>query len=106
MHKLLAAIAALGVTFASAATDPAPETLLVKRGDIEVTTGDFLASIAKLPEDQRFSYRADVNRITTAVSGLYLARPRHKCARPRRRQGDARPPPRPRRRGAAPHPQL
>ncbi len=81
MHKLLAAIAALGVTFASAAPDPAPETLLVKRGDIEVTTGDFLASIAKLPEDQRFSYRADVNRITTAVSGLYLARVLAKDAR-------------------------
>ena len=75
MHiKLLAAAAACGVALACAATDPAPETVLVKRGAIEVTTGDFLASLAKLPEDQQFSYRADVLRITSTVSSLYLAR--------------------------------
>lgn len=73
LQKLLAAIVACAVTLAAAA-DPPPETVLVKRGDIEITTGDFLASIAKLPEDQRFSYRADVLRITSAVSALYLAR--------------------------------
>ena len=56
------------------AQEPAPETVLVKRGDTTVTVGDFLASIAKLPDDQRFSYRADVLRITSAVSALYTAR--------------------------------
>ena len=72
--KLFAAITALSASLACAAAEPAPETVLVKRGDTVVTVGDFLASIAKLPEDQRFSYRADVLRITTAVSALYTAR--------------------------------
>ena len=72
--KLFAAITALSASLACAAVEPAPETVLVKRGDTVVTVGDFLASIAKLPEDQRFSYRADVLRITTAVSALYTAR--------------------------------
>jgi len=71
--KLFAAIA-LSTSFACAAAEPAPETVLVKRGDTSVSVGDFLASIARLPEDQRFSYRADVLRITSAVSALYTAR--------------------------------
>ena len=75
MHiKLFAAIAACSASLACAGAEPAPETVLVKRGDVEVTAGDFYASIARLPEDQRFSYRADVLRITSAVSALYLAR--------------------------------
>ncbi len=69
----IAAIAAFCAALAQAA-DPAPETVLVQKGDTQVTVGDFLASIAKLPEDQRFSYRADVLRITSAVSALYVAR--------------------------------
>ena len=72
--KLLAAAAACWASLSSLAADPAPETVLVKRGDIEVTAGDFYASLAKLPEDQRFTYRADVLRITSAVSSLYLSR--------------------------------
>ena len=72
--KLLGAAAACWAALSSLAADPAPETVLVKRGDIEITAGDFYASLAKLPEDQRFTYRADVLRITSAVSSLYLSR--------------------------------
>jgi peptidyl-prolyl cis-trans isomerase C len=68
-------IAACGVSLCFAATDPAPETVLVKRGDTQVTVGDFHASLARLADDeQRFAYRTDVHRITSAVSSLYLAR--------------------------------
>jgi peptidyl-prolyl cis-trans isomerase C len=51
-----------------------PDTVLVKRGDTVVTAGDFMAQIEKLPEDQRFAYRGDVERITSAVSGIYVQR--------------------------------
>ena len=71
---LIALAAACGLSLACTAADLAPETVLVKRGDTEVTAGDFYASLAKLPEEQRFSYRADVLRITSAVSSLYLSR--------------------------------
>ncbi len=75
MHiKLLAATVACSVSLACSAADSPPETVLVKRGDTVVTAGDFYASISKLPDDQRFSYRADVLRITSAVSAIYTAR--------------------------------
>jgi parvulin-like peptidyl-prolyl isomerase len=72
--KQLVAIAACSAWLACAAVDLPPETVLVKKGDTQVTAGDFYASLAQLPEDQRFSYRTDVLRITSAVSSLYLAR--------------------------------
>lgn len=84
---LIAAVAA-SMAFAVMADEPtvvpledapkvhnlAPDTVLVKRGDTVVTAGDFMAQLDKLPEDQRFSYRGDVDRITKAVSGIYIQR--------------------------------
>ena len=51
MHikPLIAAVAAT-CAFCAAAAEPAPDTVLVKKGDITVTAGDFLAGLAKLPE--------------------------------------------------------
>lgn len=75
MHiKKLTAIVACGAALACPAADIPPETVLVKRGDTQVTAGDLYASLARLPEDQRFSFRSDVLRITSAVSNLYLSR--------------------------------
>ena len=75
MHiKLFSVIAACGVSLACAGADPAPEIVLVKRGDTEITAGDLYAALAKLPDDQRFAYRTDVLRMTSTLSGLYLAR--------------------------------
>jgi parvulin-like peptidyl-prolyl isomerase len=73
MNHALAVIAAsaLGAAFAA---EPPPETVLVKRGDTTVTVGDFMASLARLPEEQRTSYRADVQRIVSSVSAIYLNR--------------------------------
>jgi peptidyl-prolyl cis-trans isomerase C len=71
-HFLSAAVAALSL--AVGAADPAPDTVLVKRGDISVTAGDFLATLERIPENQRFTYRADVDRISSAVSSIYVMR--------------------------------
>lgn len=71
-HALaVVATAALGAVFAA---EPPPETVLVKRGDTTVTAGDFMASIARLPEEQRTTFRADVQRIVSGVSSIYLNR--------------------------------
>jgi peptidyl-prolyl cis-trans isomerase C len=79
----LAAVAALS-SFSALGADLPPDTVLVRKGDITVTAGDFLASVARLPDDQRFSYRADVNRISSTVSSLFIART---LAREARAQG-------------------
>jgi parvulin-like peptidyl-prolyl isomerase len=71
-HFLSAAVAALSLC--AGAADPAPDTVLVKRGDISVTVGDFLATLTRIPENQRFTYRADVDRISSAVSSIYVMR--------------------------------
>lgn len=73
MNHALAVVAATALGVALAA-EPPPETVLVKRGDTTVTAGDFMASIARLPEDQRTGYRADVQRIVSNVSSIYLNR--------------------------------
>ena len=75
MRKLtlvLSAMALLSLT--GAAAEPAPDALLVKKGDVEVTAGDFLAFVARLSESDRFMYRADATRITNAASSIFLTR--------------------------------
>ena len=56
------------------ASDPPPDTVLVRKGDVTVTAGDFLANMDKLAGPARFSYRADLQRITNNVSGLFVTR--------------------------------
>jgi len=51
-----------------------PDTILVKRGDVTVTAGDLYAYLEKMPEDQRFYFRGDVERITNAVSSIFIFR--------------------------------
>ena len=70
---IIAAAAALSSPWALAG-DPAPETLLAKKGDIEVTAGDFYAYIARLPEGQRSDYRAELDRISRGVSSIFVTR--------------------------------
>ncbi|MGZ5073300.1 MAG: peptidylprolyl isomerase [Usitatibacter sp.] len=74
IQAALAAISASIVTVAFAAEPVPPETVLVKRGDTTVTAGDFMASIARLPEDQRITFRADLQRIVSTVSAIYVNR--------------------------------
>ena len=73
IKPLIVAVAAT-CSFHVAAAEPAPDTVLVRKGDITVTAGDFMAQLAKLPEDQRFSYRAEVPRISSTVSSLFVLR--------------------------------
>jgi peptidyl-prolyl cis-trans isomerase C len=75
MHikPLIAAVAAT-CAFCVAAAEPAPDTVLVRKGDITVTAGDFLAALEKLPEEQRSTFRAEVPRISSAVSSLFVLR--------------------------------
>jgi parvulin-like peptidyl-prolyl isomerase len=71
-HFIGAAAAALSIS--AGAADPAPDTVLVKKGDVSVTVGDFLATLARIPENQRFTYRADVDRIASATSSIFVMR--------------------------------
>jgi peptidyl-prolyl cis-trans isomerase C len=69
-------IAAVAATFSVcvAAAEPGPDTVLVRKGDTTVTAGDFMAALERVPADQRFSFRADVDRISSAVSALFITR--------------------------------
>jgi parvulin-like peptidyl-prolyl isomerase len=71
-HFLGTAVAALSISVNAA--EPAPDTVLVKRGDTTVTVGDFFATLARIPESQQFTYRADVNRIASATSSIFVMR--------------------------------
>ena len=73
IKPLIAAVAAT-CSFHVAAADPAPDTVLVRKGDITVTAGDFMAQLERLPEDQRFTYRAEVPRISSTVSSIFVLR--------------------------------
>lgn len=86
MRQAAAAIVALAASLACQAADPPAtppstppadppaDTVLVKRGDITVTVGDFLANLEKLSPGDRYSFRTDVGRISTNVSAIFLAR--------------------------------
>ena len=75
MRKLTLVVSAMALlSLTAAATEPAPDALLVKKGDVEVTAGDFLAFVARLSESDRFMYRADATRITNAASSIFLTR--------------------------------
>jgi peptidyl-prolyl cis-trans isomerase C len=74
LNKFLVAAASASICIAALAAEPAGDTVLVQKGDVTVTVDDFLAAMSKLPEDQRASYRADIERITNAVSSVYVNR--------------------------------
>src|SRR5438093_904915 len=75
MRTLIAAAAVAATMFHPArAAEPAADTPLVKRGDIVVTAQDLNAFLARIGEEQRFAYRGNLERLTTAVSGIYVAR--------------------------------
>jgi len=75
MRTLIAAAIVAAATLQPArAAQPAPDTPLVKRGDVVVTVQDFNGSLARLNEEQRFSYRGNLERLTSAVSAIYVAR--------------------------------
>lgn len=75
MRKFITiASAAALFSLCAAAAEPAPDALLAKKGDVEVTAGDFLAFVARLSESDRFMYRADVNRISNAASSIFVTR--------------------------------
>src|SRR5258708_20681932 len=57
-----------------AAAELGPDTVLVRKGDTTVTAGDFMAALEKVPADQRFAFRADVDRISSAVRSLFVTR--------------------------------
>jgi len=65
---------AAGVSFAAVAADPSPDTVLVKRGDVTVTVADFNAAMSRVPEAERFEFRASMERLKKMVDGLYIAR--------------------------------
>ncbi len=73
IHHFFGAAAA-ALSLCAGAADPAPDTVLVRKGDVTVTAGDFLATLTRIPENQRFSYRADVDRISSAVSSIFVMR--------------------------------
>jgi len=66
--------ALLAASTVAVAADPAPTTLLAKRGGVEVTVADFNALMDKVPVDRRNEFRASVERINSAVSSIFLSR--------------------------------
>lgn len=74
MRQAAAIVVALAASMACQAADPPADTVLVKRGDITVTVGDFLANLDKLSPADRYTFRTDVGRITSNVSAIFLAR--------------------------------
>ncbi|MFZ3321588.1 MAG: peptidylprolyl isomerase [Usitatibacter sp.] len=70
----LAALAALLLSAAATAAEPSPDTVLIKRGDVTVTAGDFYAYVEKIPEKERAYFRGDIERIQNALSSIYLFR--------------------------------
>jgi len=74
MRQAAAILVALAASLACQAADPPADTVLVRRGDITVTAGDFLANLEKLSPADRYTFRTDVGRITSNVSAIFLAR--------------------------------
>lgn len=73
-NRLPLAILATTLSLAATSADPGPDTVLVKRGDLTVTAGDFYAYMEKIPENQRAYYRGDLERIGNGLSAIYLNR--------------------------------
>ena len=75
MRKFITLVAATALlSLPAAAAEPTPDALLAKKGDVEVTAGDFLAFLARMSDSDRFMYRADANRISAAVSSIFVTR--------------------------------
>ena len=79
----LVALAALFLSFAATAAEPSPDTVLIKRGDVTVTAGDFYAYVEKIPEKERAYFRGDMERIQNALSSIYLFRSLRRMRAPR-----------------------
>jgi parvulin-like peptidyl-prolyl cis-trans isomerase-like protein len=50
------------------------DTVLVQRGDITVTMGDYLAYLEKVPEKDRYPFRADPEKMNSVLSSLFVTR--------------------------------
>ncbi|HLX22039.1 MAG TPA: peptidylprolyl isomerase [Usitatibacter sp.] len=68
-----AALAAL-FSLAAVAAEPSPDTVLIQRGDIVVTAGDYYAYMEKIPEKERVYQRGDIERIQNSLSSIYIFR--------------------------------
>ncbi len=68
------AAAAVLLSFAASAAQPSPDTVLIQRGDVTVTAGDFYAYMEKYPDKERAYQRGDVERIQNALSSIYIFR--------------------------------
>lgn len=85
--------AALAASIACVAAEPVPEAprapqasrptqlselpmdeVLVERGDVKITVGDYLAALEKLPEQDRYPYRADIDKMNSLLSALFVTR--------------------------------
>jgi len=76
MRILLSLALAAGLA-CQAADAPFPEpadTVLVQRGDITVTVGDYMAYLEKVPESERFPFRSDMERINSVLSNIFITR--------------------------------
>ena len=88
---LLAALATSVACFAADPPSPTPpaaadaakvsdisklplDTVLVQRGDITVTMGDFLAYLEKVPEKDRYPFRADPDKMNSVLSSIFVTR--------------------------------
>lgn len=69
---------ALAACFACQAADApfpeSPDAVLVQRGDIKITVGDFMAYLEKVPEAERFAFRSDMEKINSVISNLFITR--------------------------------
>jgi len=50
------------------------DTVLVQRGNITVTMGDFLAYLEKVPEKDRYPFRADPDKMNSLLSSIFVTR--------------------------------
>src|SRR5215475_10584027 len=84
---------ALAASFACMAADapPPPEpldTVLVQRGDVKVTVGDYMAYLERVPEAERMPFRTDMEKINSVISNLFITRMLAEEARKAGVQGD------------------
>jgi peptidyl-prolyl cis-trans isomerase C len=74
LQRLIFAALAASFCIAALAADPPGDTVLVQKGNVTVTVDDLMAALEKLPPEQRFTFRADLERIVNGVSGIYVSR--------------------------------
>jgi peptidyl-prolyl cis-trans isomerase C len=68
------ATVAVAALMPARAAEPPLDAPLLQRGSVVVTVEDFNASMSRLPDDRRFAYRADAERILKNASSLFITR--------------------------------